>query len=267
MRFADHNHTPRRCAFTLVELLVVVAIVAILTALLLPALASARESARRVHCASNLRQLGAATFILAHNNRGRFRLAHVGLPESHADVASYTDPRLLSLGADHLSWLSTHMVRRYQREAGVDVMSFTCPTRAEDFLRRDREHAGFLRTGYFTMAGRPDNRFPYVQGRRFRSPLRPSDPARLVLATDILEQGTIIGTAGDIQTSAPHGVRGLVAGPPHKTPAELGSRGANAAFLDGSVVFVPQSELKAHASHGAGHIVGYWPELPPDLRR
>jgi prepilin-type N-terminal cleavage/methylation domain-containing protein len=61
-----------RRAFTLVELLVVIGIIALLVGILMPALSRAKESANRIACLANLRTLGQGFVMYTNDNRGRY---------------------------------------------------------------------------------------------------------------------------------------------------------------------------------------------------
>lgn len=89
----------QRRALTLIEMLVVAAIIAILIGLMLVAVPLARRSADRTHCAGNLHQIGLAFQIYRDNNQGQFpsaaRLPSVtpGSPSIAQAMESYTEGR------------------------------------------------------------------------------------------------------------------------------------------------------------------------------
>lgn len=89
-------------AFTLIELLAVVSIIALLIAILLPALSKARETTKNSQCQSNLRQLGVAQFAHAADNKAEFADSKVWVstPYDPTEMDSITDGTLFNYVGD-----------------------------------------------------------------------------------------------------------------------------------------------------------------------
>ena len=125
MRIRINDGHGRRGGFTLLELLVVVSIISILAAMLLPALSRAREAARRVSCASNLRQMGLVFKMYA----GEAKDSYPSIPRVVGADCATRNTRVLMVDG-------RSVYPEYLTEAKVLV----CPSssRAEDDYRAGR---------------------------------------------------------------------------------------------------------------------------------
>lgn len=120
----------RRSGFTLMELLVVLAIIAILAGLLLPALGRAKAKARDIRCVSNLRQLGIAVRTYAEDHDGILPRAEL-LPSQPADLSAPL-PAISRVLARELGGPIPS-----QESAGKSPEVFRCPADNTDRYRRE----------------------------------------------------------------------------------------------------------------------------------
>ena len=228
---------PVRCiGFTLVEMLLVVAVLSLLIAILLPTLTKSRELTRRVTCASNMRQL--------HNAFSHYGIAHHNkLPRMHRRWPNFNE-------MDHVSWTSPYMFNLLRNTYGAELTAFTCPNRGLEFIKLDG--TGW-RVGYYFILGRNQNIWSPLY-EPWTSPQTTRSLPSLVVTSDVLERNTVTPNI----SSASHGPSGRVEGPPTLDPSQLGSEGANQARLDGSVLWTRDNLLKRHPASSGGGPQGFW---------
>lgn len=129
----------RRTAFTLIELLVVISIIAVLIALLLPAMNRARESARAVQCASNMRQIATLLAQYVGGNRGNYPWTPAGLQYFDNSgrvtvVADFANPAVVDTTPNFLSSLIPMLYGKGGRSGSSAPLSLLiCPTVGEKF--------------------------------------------------------------------------------------------------------------------------------------
>ena len=230
-------------AFTLIELLVVIAIIAILASLLLPALASAKERAKRANCLSRERQFVLTTQLYAGDQEE-------WLPIAGTDSRNPLDT--------HTPVLSTPMRQAMVRYNG-DGKIFDCPNAERWMVNKEgwRLHDGYgIAMAYHYLGGHTNTPWEPVGPvgtNTWVSPQKTTDDPTLVLLADIN-----VFCHPFQRILAPHTSSGgvlrderyfeSVPSAFEETPRSIGAQGGNVGLLDGSVRWKPIQQMRVYRS-------------------
>jgi prepilin-type N-terminal cleavage/methylation domain-containing protein len=251
-----HRRLPRpelaasRRAFTLIELLVVVAIIGILAALLLPALAGAKERARRARCQSSLRQFVLALHMYGHDNEDT-------LPSGQSDIGPQDD---------HVAVLSTE-TRKVIIDYAGSWKILDCPSLGKPFNQQDgwlaQDSYGYI-IGYNYLGGHTNTPWKAMPGKSatWISPKKLTEDSKLVLLTDMNDWSPAYDGG---KAFAPHGPTGPIlraledggeAGA--LTSAEIGAVGGHVVLLDGSVAWKSIKQMDVYSGSQKWGSTGCW---------
>ena len=222
----------KRNGFTLIELLVVIAIIAILAALLLPALGSAKERARRTNCKNHIKQFLTVAHLYGGDNEDK-------LPSGLSDAKDPKD--------DHTPLISTPIRAALLKYAPFHI--YECSNLGKPFGNPRGwlfEGWGYV-IGYNYLGGHYQTPWPAMgEFQGWISPQTLSDNPSLPLITDLNTW-----SPGFMNTLAPHGPSGPIlfdynsdetGGRDYSNPSaegasseDIGADGGNVGWLDGSV--------------------------------
>jgi prepilin-type N-terminal cleavage/methylation domain-containing protein/prepilin-type processing-associated H-X9-DG protein len=257
-----------RRAFTLVELLVVIAIIAVLITILLPGLRGARDSAIRVKCMANIKQLTALSILYATNNKGQ-------LPQLHNRPA---DPNDAFINPTPY-WYSQTKRDQFLRLGMTRPMAY-CPANPDwnrdDLWAFPPSNPFTLNSsiwGYQYLGGNPDMARNAAWGSwshadpdptvRLYFAVRVSDkPRDKAIWADLTRVSSAVGTPGFFRSSSGsnhlYGQEAAVGKVPAATSGTNGTGGTNVGFMDGHVEWRQQKEMKFRATDLLAGTRIYW---------
>jgi prepilin-type N-terminal cleavage/methylation domain-containing protein len=219
---------PRRQAFTLIELLVVISVIALLVAIMMPALASARDAARKTQCGSNLRQLGIATAAYLADNRDHFMRGSAFTANINGELARNKDFQTL---------YSSYLGGKLMPNAGLGAGGIDGQTYYSDGIR-NRTLGVFICPSNVRMGTSANGPYDYFRSAYALWAFGGADfvmnPTRLMRATTV---GSNLGYAIADKSIAVWSDRcNIISGGNNGGPAETNHWDAKAAIPDGGFV-------------------------------